>query len=343
MRTSTIVACFTAVLSVGMFAAADLLGQDAEDPILEKAESRLRAIYEHGEFRAKRFRADWLPDGSGYTVSEQVPGTKEPVLVQYDAASGKRTVLDSPRKEEGGRSGNISPDGRYTLYSEKGNLHVRDLNSGQTIQLTKNVADSSISCDRAVWSPDGKRIAYVQSDSSSVRLRSALVPGDPSYPEVRETRFARVGETIPTLQVGVVDAQGGETRWLEISRPGEDYYLGQVSWAGNSDELLVEKLSRFRDEREFLIADVQTGTTTRIFHESDPAWVVASYQTNAGLQWIRDGRAFVVLSEKDGWRHAYVYSRDGEQQALLTPGDFDIIERASDRRSRRLVLLLRVP
>jgi dipeptidyl-peptidase-4 len=34
------------------------------------------------------------------------------------------------------------------------------------------------------------------------------------------------------------------------------------------------------------------------------------------------------LSEKDGWRHAYVYSRDGEEQALLTPGEYDIIELA---------------
>src|SRR5690606_27501943 len=67
---------------------------------------------------------------------------------------------------------------------------------------------------------------------------------------------------------------------------------------------------------------------TRIFHETDPAWVVASYEINAGLDWIDGGKAFVVLSETDGWRHAYVYSRDGERKALLTPGDFDIIERA---------------
>jgi dipeptidyl-peptidase-4 len=102
-----------------------------------------------------------------------------------------------------------------------------------------------------------------------------------------------------------------------------------VSWAGNPDELLVEKLSRFRDEREFLIADANTGTVTRIFHESDPAWVVASYRKNAGLEWIQGGRAFLVLSEMDGWRHAYVFSRDGKQKTLLTPGDFDIIERAA--------------
>ena len=100
MRTSTIVAGFTAVLLVGMFAAADLLGQDTEDLILEKAESRLRTIYEHGEFRAKRLRANWLSEGSGYTVPEQVPEATEPAVVQYDAAGGERTVLDSPRKEE---------------------------------------------------------------------------------------------------------------------------------------------------------------------------------------------------------------------------------------------------
>jgi dipeptidyl-peptidase-4 len=128
--------------------------------------------------------------------------------------------------------------------------------------------------------------------------------------------------------VGVVDAQGKATRWLPIAIPAEGFYLGQVQWAGNSHELLIEKLSRFRDEREFLLADVRSGAIRRIFHESDPAWVIASYGKNSGLTWIRDGQAFIVLSEKDGWRRAYVYSRDGQEQNLLTPGAYDIIERA---------------
>jgi dipeptidyl-peptidase-4 len=315
------------LLLISILALPEGRGADPKDSRLREAEARLRAIYDHREFRAKSFRADWLPDSSGYTVMEPVPGADNRMLARYDAASGKRTVIESPRRERAGSSGNLSPDGHRALYSDRGNLYVRDLHSDQTVPLTKNAAGSSVSNGRAIWSPDGKRIAYVQSDFSKVRRRSVLVPSDPSYPEVREDRFARVGETISALRVGVVDAQGSETRWLSIPEPSEGFYLGQVSWAGNSHELLVEQFSRFRDKRAFLLADLHTGEITRVFHESDPAWVIASIRKNVGLEWIRDGRAFIVLSEKDGWRHAYVYSRDGEEQALLTPGASDIIER----------------
>ncbi|MFW6114382.1 MAG: DPP IV N-terminal domain-containing protein [bacterium] len=300
----TLLLLIGAVVSV---TASDAHARAKRGAILDGVESRLRAIYDRNEFRAKRLQANWLPDSSGYTVRESDPDKEKQVLVRYDVESGKRTVVESPQE---GKSDNISPDGQHTVVSELGNLYVRHVDNGTKIQLTRTASERSVSNGRAVWSPDGNRIAFVQSDRSQVRQRSVLVPGDPSYPEIREVRFSRVGETIPTLRVGVVDAQGRATRWIALNEPTEGFYLGQVEWAGNSDELLIEKLSRFRNERELLLANVHTGAIKRIFHEADPAWVIASYGKNSGLMWIRDGEAFILLTEKDGWRHAYLYSRD---------------------------------
>ena len=316
------------VLFISFFAVSNICGQNSKKQVLNNSESRLRAIYDRNEFRAKRLRANWLPDGSGYTVFELDNESQKQILVRYEMANGNRTVIDSPLKDENLKLENISPDGKRILYYKKGNLHVQDLRSNQTIQITDDGTEDLILNGNAVWSPDGKKIVYVQRDQSNVRLRPMLIPSDPTYPEVKSVRYARVGETIPSLRVGVVAAAGGSTRWLNIPVPAEGYYLGQVSWAKNSDEVLVEKLSRGRDEREFLIADIRTGEIDRIYHESDPAWVIASYRKNMGLDWIREGNAFIVLSEKDGWRHAYIYSRDGVKESLLTPGKFDIIERA---------------
>ena len=136
----------------------------------------------------------------------------------------------------------------------------------------------------------------------------------------------RVGGVIPPLRVGVVSSDGGETAWLAVPGAPEGYYLGAVSFAG-PDEVLIERLSRGRDARSFLIANVKSGGVSTLYAETDPAWVDASYAANAGLDWIRDGRAFVLLSEKGGWRQAYVHSRNGASPRLLTPGPSDVIAR----------------
>ncbi|MBM3310588.1 MAG: S9 family peptidase [Candidatus Aminicenantes bacterium] len=226
----------------------------------------------------------------------------------------------------------FSPDGKRILCLIRGNLHVCDLGpgtGGPSVALTAGGVAGTLANGGASWSPDGRSVAFVQTDSSAVNERAMLLPTDPSYPKVRNVRFARVGTTIPTLRVGVIAAdRSGPVRWVALPAAAAGFYLGEVSWAGGSEELLIEWLSRGRDTRDFLLADIRTGAVKTIWHETDPAWFDASYRANAGLDWLRGGREFLVLSEKDGWRHAYVVSRDGSNERLLTPGANDIIAKA---------------
>lgn len=290
------------------------------------AEERLKAIYSRREFRAKPFRADWLPDSSGYVVQERDPETKQSESVVYDVQTGdKIDKADTKQKATGNRM--VSLDGSRRVEFRIRNLFVRDLKSNQLTALTERDPAREIAYRNPKWSPDGRRVLLTEADFTDVRLRPMLVPDDPSYPGVRNQRFARVGEKIDALRVGVVEVEEAEISWLPIDLPDEGYYLGQVEWAGNPDEVLVEKLSRFRDQRDILLWSIN-GEVKTVFHEKNAAWAVGSQGKNSGVTWIRDGDAFIVMSEKDGWRLAFVYSRSGEELAVLTPGNYDVIDQA---------------
>ncbi|HSF46370.1 MAG TPA: DPP IV N-terminal domain-containing protein, partial [Chitinophagaceae bacterium] len=221
----------------------------------------------------------------------------------------------------------ISHDGRKIIFTREGNLHLYDLKTDSTIALTKDAVIGSVSYRQAVWSPDGEKIAFVQVDESAVKLRSSLIPGDPSYPGVSDTRFARVGGVIAKLRIGVTDVSGKDTRWIALPMPSEGFYLGKVDWAGSSNILLVEQFNRYRTERNFFLANEKDGTVRLMYKENDPDWVVASYNKNGGLEWLRDHKSFLVLTEKDGWRHAFICSAEKNHEILLTPGKFDVIDR----------------
>jgi dipeptidyl-peptidase 4 len=284
--------------------------------------SRMQAIYERGEWRSRPFDGQWLPDSTAYVVTQTL-GNNENRTTCYDVNTGQ--PIETPRGEQPDPL--LSPNGQTILERQGTSLWVRELSDGSRRQITEPVGERIVHYRNLSWSPNGEQILFTEVDESDVRKRSVLVPADPSYPEVREDRFARIGESISKLRVGVFNTRTDTSQWLALETPAEGFYLGQVEWAGNDREVLVETLSRFRDRHEFVIVDVEKNQAKVIYSQTDAAWADASQGKNQGLIWLQDGQQFIVLSEKDGWRHAFLYSRDGQEIANLTPGQYDIIER----------------
>jgi dipeptidyl-peptidase 4 len=291
------------------------------------AEVRLKAIFDRGEFRAKDFRPTWLIDSSGFMVEEHDAESGKTTQWFHDVRTGQRKLWQSESELLSSTSADHASHGSLRVEAHRDRLVVVDKTSQKETVLVAGDADRDVEYRNPRWSPDGAQVVFIEADYSEVNQRWVLVPGDPSYPEVQQHRFARVGGKIEKLRIGVVDADGQDLKWLAVECPEEGMYLGQVEWAGNSDELLVEKFSRFRDRRDFLLA-AASGQVKSIYSETNDAWVESSQGKNSGLVWLKDGKEFVVVSEKDDWRHAWHYSREGKEVALLTPGDYDLIDRA---------------
>ncbi len=321
-------AVFLLPLMFALLTAGTSSAQTARDsPWQSHAEPRIKGIYERGEFRAKSFRPKWLSDSSGFLLDEVDPSTSNQTTWFFDATTGMRrsATSDEVVARSDGERPSVDPEFQLEARDDK-LIAVSRKNNGETT-LATSAANREVDFRKPVFSPDGAKVLFVEADYTDVMQRWVLVPSDPSYPEVKQNRFARVGGQIEKLRIGVVNIDGDQLTWLPVECPEEGMYLGQVEWAGNSQEVLVERFSRSRDQRDFLLITIG-GEVKTIFSETDKAWVEASQGWNSGLVWIRGGQEFVVISEKDGWRHAYRYSRDGKELALLTPGDYDIIDRA---------------
>lgn len=289
----------------------------------DNAEERLKAIYDRGEFRARGFGAQWLPDSSGYTVRERDAISKKQTVWRYEVLSGKRSKADSGKK-----TGRLrSPDGKKRLERNGKTIALLDIQSGKRTDLVTASSERAVSYRDIAWSSNGNYVSFVEVDRTEVRFRNVLVPEDPSYPGTAKHRFARVGEKIDALRVGIIDVAKAQVRWVPLETPDDGFYLGEVGWVPGSDELLVELHSRFRDTREFWISTVE-GKLTSIFREENEAWAIGSHGINSGVAWIQDGKAFVFVSEKDGWRQAYICEKNGEKVTPLMTGEYDMIDRA---------------
>jgi dipeptidyl-peptidase 4 len=326
--------CQTVLIFAFCFVAVAHAQTNSLHSVSPETQERIRDIYERNVYQARRIQAEWLADSSGFLARKIDPLTGKPSRRFFEAKTGQSSEATENQLNQQKNASSISPDGNWrieTKHRELGVRHVAQSNSGNQEQyrvLILAPAERDVRYRELSWSPDGKSILFVESDMTDVPMRQVLVSEDPSYPRLENHRFARVGEKIESLRVGIVTFQSGEVKWLDLQSPEQGIYLGQLAWAGNSNEVLVEKFSRFRDRRDILLYDID-GESRTIFSESSDSWVESSQGKITGIQWIKNGEAFIVVSEKDGWRHAFVYGRDGKELSVLTPGAYDVIDRGT--------------
>ena len=67
------------------------------------------------------------------------------------------------------------------------------------------------------WSPDSAQIAYLQLDESPVK-DFVVVDHLPVQQNIEVTSYPKAGAPNPNVKIGVVNAAGGPTRWLNMDK-----------------------------------------------------------------------------------------------------------------------------
>lgn len=242
----------------------------------------------------------------------------------------------------------FSPDNNKVGYVRGNNIYAEDLATGKIAQLTQDGSDTIINGtsdwvneeefdirDGFEWSPDSRAIAFWQFNTSGVQdytliydlgaPRSEIVteipyPNTGVYPQTLHYQYPLAGTSNSAVRVGVAKATGGQVVWMQTAGDPHNYYIPEMGWA-DSGHVLLQYMNRRQNKNEFLLADAFAGVSRTVYVDEDRAWV----DVNRAVSWINQGREFLVLSERDGWRHLYRVERDTGKAQLVTRGDFDVV------------------
>ena len=224
----------------------------------------------------------------------------------------------------------VSPKGNFVSYVRDQDLVVYDLASNTETAITADgdglktwataefIAQEELDRDTGYWwSPTERYIALQHTDESTVDIIPRLDIGGGAATTV-EQRYPRAGRPNAVVDLYVHDRESGQRVKVDLGA-NADIYLARVNWSSDGSVLYVQRLSRDQKTLDLLSVDPATGASKVIVSQRSDAWVPLSHDFRA----LEDG-SFIWSSEETGWKHLYLYNRDGRRVRAITSGQYPV-------------------
>jgi len=268
---------------------------------------------------------EWAPDG------RRLLFPLGDALYLYDLKAKPGAAVRKVVEGAGMLDPKISPKGRYVSFVRDQNLFVIELTTGKERQLT---ADGSGSLHNAEaefvaqeemgqytgywWAPNDSAIAFKQYDESPVPAvkRFEIYP---DRTEVIEQRYPAAGDSNVIVRLGLLRPEGGAARWIDLG-PNLDIYLARVDWTPDGKTLTYQRESRDQKRLDLVAVDAATLTQKTLLTETSKTWI----NLNDDLHFLSKQPAFIWASERNGYKHLYLYGLDRKLIRSLTDGDWNI-------------------
>jgi dipeptidyl-peptidase-4 len=281
----------------------------------------------------------WSPTGDSLLVTSQ----NDLFLVEVRSGTA-RALTQTPEAEE---FPEFSPDGQRVAFVRQNDLYVVDVASGRETALTTSGSETVLngrldwvyeeelaarSGKAYAWSPDGRALAYLQLDQGRVPT-FPIVDFIPVRNEVSWQRYPKAGFPNSIVRVGVVglpkEGPPGPERLLSFD-PDDMYVIPELAWSPDGRTVAFRFLNREQNELQLRLLPVPEsprdplGKASVVLTERSMTWI----NVLAAPRFLKDGRRFLWLSERDGFAHLHVCETNGSCRAV-TQGPWEVDARVS--------------
>ena len=237
----------------------------------------------------------------------------------------------------------FSEDNQFVAYVQDFNIYKENFKTGEITQLTKDGTGDIINGtfdwvyeeefgmrDGFTWSPDASKIAFWQLDASDIGTFYMINYTDSVYSQSIALQYPKAGYNPSSAKVGIVDTKTSEIKWIPMPGDPVQHYLPAMQWL-SEDLLLIQQMNRKQNQLNIFTYKPSTAELKKVYTETEDTWVDLRYPDISSNQWgnndqliVDNGKAFLRMTENDGWRHIYKVDLASGEKTILTPGDYDV-------------------
>jgi dipeptidyl-peptidase 4 len=254
----------------------------------------------------------------------------------YDIATQKLTPLS-----EGGKQmlATFSPARDMVAFVRDNDLFVKNLKDNKETRITNDgkmneiingatdwVYEEEFSFDKGfAWSPDGNNIAYYKFDESKVKEFSMTMYEGKLYPEEYRYKYPKAGEDNSVVTIHFYNVSDNLHKKADLGSE-TDIYIPRIQWA-NANTLSVQRMNRHQNKMEILHfnADAQEAVIKAVPVHTETSKTYLSGDEDL-VFYLKNGEQFLFLSEKDGFKHIYLFNNQGKQIRQITSGKWEVTE-----------------
>lgn len=232
----------------------------------------------------------------------------------------------------------FSPDGSRIAFVYENNLYISKMEDLTAEAITKDgkknqvihgmtdwVYEEEFSFSRAFeWSPDGKKIAWLRFDESAVPEYGMDIYGS-LYPDRETFKYPKAGEKNAVVKLFIRDIAKKKTIEVAIG-PETDQYIPRIAWTRSATQLMALRMNRLQNKLDFLLINSSDGNAKILVTETSKAWVDIHEHMARQIYFLKDGKQFIWVSEKDGFTHLYLYSMETGSETRITSGNWDVTD-----------------
>ena len=236
----------------------------------------------------------------------------------------------------------FSPDGNQIAFVRNNNIYLVKLLFGNSeSQITEDgkynevlngipdwVYEEEFGFNRAFdFSADSKMLAYIRFDESKVPMYSfPMYQGmNPSldqyavYPGSYDYKYPMPGVDNSKVSVHTFDIKSKVTRKLDLPLD-EDGYIPRIQFTKDENTLAIVTLNRHQNRFDLYFANPRSTLCKLVVRDEAEQYIKEEAYGNMTFY----ANNFVMMSEKDGFNHLYLYSAGGNLIKQITKGKFEV-------------------